>query len=212
VRRLPGAFAAFAALALLLPFAARAADADPAERLERALASLDSVRAEFTQDLVAADGATTQHAAGTLYLRKPGRFRWDYTTPRQLIVCDGEKLWLYDPDLEQATVRRVRDTLSQTPAMLLSGQARVRDGFTVRDAGRAVGLDWIALTPKSGDTDFREIRLGFVGDTLRRLEFSDKLNQRTLIELKKLERNAKVPDALFTFTPPAGVDVIGAAR
>ena len=164
---------------LALPVAARA-DGDPGARLERALAALDSVRAEFTQDLVAADGASTEHAAGTLYLKKPGRFRWDYSTPKQLIVCDGQKLWLYDPELEQATVRRVRDSLSQTPAMLLSGEARVRDGFTVRDAGRSAGLDWLSL--------------------------------RTLIELKKLERNARLADALFTFAPPAGVDVIGTGR
>ena len=203
---------AWLALAGWLPPAAGATPGDPAARLERALGSLDSGRADFTQDLIAADGATTEHAVGVLYLRKPGRFRWDYSAPRQLIVCDGEKLWLYDPDLEQATVRRVRDSLSQTPAMLLSGQARVRDGFAVRDAGRAAGLDWIALTPKSGDTDFREIRLGFAGETLRRLEFADKLNQRTVIELGRIERNAKLADALFTFTPPAGVDVIGAGH
>jgi outer membrane lipoprotein carrier protein len=197
---------------LWLPLAAAAAEADPTERLERVLAQLDSVRATFTQDLVSADGASTQHAVGTLYLHRPGRFRWDYSAPRQLIVCDGERLWLYDPDLEQATVRRVRDTLSQTPAMLLSGQARLRDGFTVHDGGRAGGLEWLTLTPKSGDTDFREIRLGFVGEALKRLEFSDKLNQRTLIELGKVERNARLADSLFTFTPPAGVDVIGAGH
>jgi len=196
---------------LTLPVAARA-DGDPGARLERALAALDSVRAEFTQDLVAADGASTEHAAGTLYLKKPGRFRWDYSTPKQLIVCDGQKLWLYDPELEQATVRRVRDSLSQTPAMLLSGEARVRDGFTVRDAGRSAGLEWLSLVPKGGDTDFREIRLGFAGELLQRMEFTDKLNQRTLIELKKLERNARLADALFTFAPPAGVDVIGTGR
>jgi outer membrane lipoprotein carrier protein len=185
---------------------------DPAARLEHALAALDSVRAEFTQQLVAADGATTEHAAGTLYLKKPGRFRWDYSTPKQLIVCDGERLWLYDPELEQATVRRVRDSLSQTPAMLLSGQTKVRDGFTIRDGGRSAGLEWINLVPKAGDTDFREIRLGFAGETLQRLEFTDKLNQRTLIELKALQRNARLADSLFTFTPPTGVDVIGSGR
>jgi outer membrane lipoprotein carrier protein len=202
-------------LLVALGFAApllRAAEADPAARLERLLGTLDSVRAPFTQDLVAADGATTEHAAGTLSLRKPGRFRWDYSQPRQLIVCDGDRLWLYDPELEQATVRRVRDTLSQTPAMLLSGEARIRDGFTVSAAGRSGGLEWLALAPKGADTDFREIRLGFAGDSLRRLEFTDKLNQRTLITLGTLERNVRLADSLFTFTPPKGVDVIGTAR
>ena len=188
-----------------------AADAAALARLEKGLANLDSVRAEFTQDLLAADGSSTEHAAGTLYLRKPGRFRWDYSQPQQLIVCDGTILWLYDPELQQATSRRVRDTLSQTPAMLLSGEAKVRDGFTVHDGGKGGGLDWIVLVPKADDTDFREIRLGFAGELLRRMEFADKLNQRTAIELKRLERNLKLPDSLFVFVAPPGVDVIGPA-
>ena len=199
---------------LVLGPAARAepaADAAALARLEKGLANLGSVRAEFTQDLLGKDGASTEHAAGTLYLKKPGRFRWDYSSPKQLIVSDGTSLWLYDPELEQATVRRVRETLSQTPALLLSGEARVRDGFVVRDGGRAGGLDWITLTPKANDTDFREIRLGFAGEILRRMEFADKLNQRTAIELKRLERNVVLPDSLFRFVAPPGVDVIGPA-
>ena len=167
------------------------------------------MRAEFSQDLIGKDGASTEHATGTLYLSRPGRFRWDYSSPKQLIVCDGTDLWLYDPELEQATVRRVRETLSQTPAMLLSGEARVRDGFVVRDGGKAGGIDWIALTPKANDTDFREIRLGFAGETLKRMEFADKLGQRTAIELKRLERNVALPESLFKFVAPPGVDVIG---
>ena len=208
----------FAALALVASLAlAPAAGADPAAaaqalgRLEKGLASLASVRAEFTQDLLAKDGTSSEHAVGTLYLKKPGRFRWDYSSPKQLIVCDGTTLWLYDPELEQATTRRVRDTLSQTPAMLLSGEARVRDGFDVKDGGRSAGLDWTVLLPKANDTDFREIRLGFAGEVLRRLEFADKLNQRTAIELKHLERNATLADSLFQFVAPPGVDVIGPA-
>ncbi len=211
-------FRALASIALLalaaFPAVVRAdpaADARALARLEKGLANLASVRAQFTQDLLAKDGTSTEHAAGTLYLKKPGRFRWDYSSPRQLIVCDGTTLWLYDPELEQATMRRVRDTLSQTPAMLLSGEARVRDGFDVQDGGRAGGLDWIVLVPKANDTDFREIRLGLAGEVLRRMEFADKLNQRTAIELTRLERNAVLADSLFQFVAPPGVDVIGPA-
>ncbi len=214
----PGrALVALLALLVLAASGAPAARADSAldaaalTRLEKGLARLDSVRAEFSQDLLGKDGASTEHAVGTLYLKKPGRFRWDYSKPRQLIVCDGTTLWLYDPELEQATARRVRETLSQTPAMLLSGEARVRDGFVVRDGGRAGGLDWITLTPKADDTDFREIRLGFAGELLRRMEFADKLGQRTAIELERLERNAELADSLFQFVAPPGVDVIGPA-
>jgi outer membrane lipoprotein carrier protein len=199
------------ALGALAASAEPAADLQALGRLEKGLARLESVRAEFTQDLLGKDGGSTAHAAGTLYLKKPGRFRWDYSSPKQLIVCDGTTLWLYDPELEQATTRRVRDTLSQTPAMLLSGEARVRDGFVVKDGGRALGLDWIVLTPKADDTDFREIRLGFAGDFLKRMEFADKLNQRTAISLGRLERNATLADSLFRFVAPPGVDVIGPA-
>ena len=191
--------------------AATAADARALARVERAVAALDSVRAEFVQELLDPRTKTTQRASGTLSLKKPGKFRWDYAQPAQVIVSDGERLWLYDPDLEQVTVRRVKDTLSQTPAMLLSGQARVRDGFDVRAAPAAEGLEWVRLIPKRADTDFRELRLGFAGDTLQRMEFEDKLNQRTRIELKRVQRNAQLDDALFRFVPPPGTDVIGPA-
>jgi chaperone LolA len=186
-----------------------AADAAALARVERSLASLEAVRAGFVQDLIGKDGQSTQHAVGTLYLKKPGRFRWDYSNPKQLIVCDGTTLWLYDPELEQATARRVRESLSQTPAMLLSGETRVRDGFTVRDGGRVEGLEWVVLTPKLNDTDFRELRLGYAGEALKRMEFADKLNQLTRVELTQIERNARLPDDLFRFVAPPGVDVIG---
>jgi outer membrane lipoprotein carrier protein len=186
-----------------------AADDAALARVERSLATLGSVRAEFTQELLEQDAKTPQRATGTLYIAKPGRFRWDYTTPKQLIVCDGTRLWLYDPELEQVTVRAVRDTLSQTPAMLLSGDAHVGDGFVVHDGGRSEGLEWVRLTPRRDDADFRELRLGFAGEVLRRLEFSDKLNAVTRIVLTRVERNVRLDDALFRFVPPAGVDVIG---
>jgi len=184
-------------------------DAVALERVERVLAELESVRADFVQETLDAQSRTTERAVGTLSLKRPGRFRWDYSEPRQVIVCDGTRLWLYDADLQQVTVRTVRDTLSQTPAMLLSGQARVRDGFTVRAGPRAAGLDWVVLTPRLRDTDFRELRLGFAGTTLHRMEFEDKLNQVTRIEFTRLERNARLADAQFHFVPPPGADVIG---
>jgi len=205
------------AVALSVPLAAGHAAADaPADAaalatVEHALAALDSVRAEFVQQLVGRDGSPGQRAVGTLYLKKPGRFRWDYTEPRQLIVSDGEWLWLYDPELEQATVRKVRDTLSQTPAMLLSGEARVSEGYVVTAAGRADGLDWVRLVPRQNDSDFKELKLGFAGAVLKRMEFADKLNELTRVELTKIERNAQVPESLFHFVAPPGVDVIGPA-
>ncbi len=186
-----------------------AADAAAAATVERAIAELGAVRADFVQELLDRDGKTSDRAVGTLYLKKPGRFRWDYTQPKQLIVSDGETLWLYDPELQQATVRKVKDSLSQTPAMLLAGESRVKDSFDVTAQPREAGIDWVQLTPKKNDTDFKQLRLGFVGGTLMRMEFADKLNQVTRIELTKLEKNARLPDSLFHFVAPPGVDVIG---
>ena len=201
------------ACTLLLAPAARAdsasADAAALATVEHALAALDSVRAEFVQDLLDKDGKTAEHAVGVLYLKKPGRFRWDYSEPKQLIVSDGTRLWLYDPELEQATVRKVKDTLSQTPAMLLSGEAKVSDGYVVSAAGSAGGLDWVRLVPRKAEADFRELKLGFAAGTLKRMEFADKLNQLTRVELTHIERNAHLADSLFQFVAPPGVDVIG---
>lgn len=212
LRLLAAAAVAFACVAPAGAWAGEAADAAALARVERAVASLGSVRAEFVQELVDPRTQNTQRATGTLYLKRPGKFRWNYVSPQQQIVSDGERLWLYDPDLEQVTVRRVHDTLSQTPAMLLSGQARIRDGFTVAAAGRRDGLDWVTLVPKGGDTDFRELRLGFAGESLVRMECADKLAQLTRISLTGVERNALLDDALFTFVPPPGVDVIGSGN
>jgi outer membrane lipoprotein carrier protein len=185
-------------------------DVGVADRLERALASLRTVRAEFVQELRRTESGAPELARGTFYVKKPGRFRWDYSQPQQLIVCDGDRLWLYDPELEQATVKKVREALAQTPAMILSGESKVSDHYMVRAGGVVAGLEIAILTPRTADGDFREVRIGLSGDDIRRLEFVDRLNQRTSVELTRIERNPLLKDALFTFTPPKGVDVIGA--
>lgn len=200
---------------LVLALGARAAPAASADeaalaRAEGYIQSLTSVRAHFTQDLVAADGKVIEHSEGVMSLARPGHFRWDYQKPANLIVSDGQTLWLYDPELEQVTVRRVADTLSQTPAMLLSGQSSVRDGFVAKDGGGAEGLSWVSLTPKQATSDFNELRLGFAGQDLRRMEFRSKLNQTTKIVFQSVERNVHLDPATFTFTPPPGTDVVGA--
>ena len=191
--------------------AVRASPADDAAlaRAEGYIRSLTSVRAHFTQELVGADGKVLEHSEGIMSLARPGHFRWDYQKPPSLIVSDGQTLWLYDQELEQVTIRRVGETLSQTPAMLLSGQASVRDGFTAKDGGDADGLAWVVLTPKQASSDFSELKLGFAGQDLRRMEFRSKLNQTTKLVFQSVERNAHLEPSTFTFTPPPGVDVIG---
>ncbi len=188
-----------------------AADARALARAEQFIAGIKSARGGFTQQLRDGTGRILQRAEGTLYLQKPGLFRWEYTQPAgQLIVADGRNLWLYDAELEQVTVRPAGKALASSPAMLLAGTGRVADGFIVSDGGRQRDLDWIVLTPRVADGDFQRVRLGFTGRELRAMELDDRLRQVTALEFPSLERNPRLAPTLFRFTPPAGVDVVGA--
>jgi outer membrane lipoprotein carrier protein len=201
-------------LAALLPVAAgadAAADARAAGRLEAALDSLSSLRAEFRQVVTAAGGERTESAEGSVSLARPGRFRWDYRTPAQLIVSDGTTVWLYDEDLAQVTVRPAADSLAGTPALLLSGQADLAGAFEISDGGEEGGLAWSRLRPKDPDSDFTEFRVGISGGELRHMTLLDKLGQSTELEFGRIERNPRFDADTFTFVPPPGVDVVGRA-
>ena len=204
----------WALLAALLPGAAvadAAADVRAAGRLEAALDSLASLRAEFRQTVTDAGGERTESAEGSVSLARPGRFRWDYRVPAQLIVSDGTTVWLYDQDLAQVTVRPAADSLAGTPALLLSGQADLAGAFQISDGGEEGGLAWSRLRPKDAESDFTELRVGVSGKELRRMTLLDKLGQTTELEFSRIERNPRFEADTFTFVPPPGVDVVGRA-
>ena len=190
-----------------------AADGDAAVEvvtLEAFLSDVHSLTADFKQELWTADQRLLQTETGTLSLRRPNRFRWIYAAPTQLtVVADGIKLWIYDVELAQVTVAPLDTTVESTPAMLLSGDRNVRDGFDVVGTYKLDGLDWIKLVPKTGGADFSSVLIGFKGKAPQRLELVDGLNQVTRIELENLTLNPDVADSTFEFKPPAGVDVIG---
>jgi outer membrane lipoprotein carrier protein len=209
-----------AALALLVVAAHAGHAADPApiasvqsgyDRVDRFMQGLTGLEANFKQALRDSRGQVAEQSSGTLKVSRPDRFRWDYEAPHaQVIVSDGMRLWLYDPDLEQVTVRALDQSLAGTPAMLLSGGGNLRDTFTVERVEQGgEGTFWVLLVPKRGDTDFRRVRLGFRGDALRFMELEDKLNQTTVLEFVGLKRNPPVDASQFDFKPPAGADVIG---
>jgi outer membrane lipoprotein carrier protein len=182
------------------------------QRVEAFLKGLDGLQAHFEQVLTDRSGEIRDKASGTLAIRRPNRFRWDYSEPyEQVIVADGTRIWLYDGDLEQVTVRKLDETLSATPAMLLSGEGNLEDNFKVTQYGREGGIDWVRMEPKRADTDFKWVRLGFEGPVLRAMQLSDKLGQTTQLEFSKLERNPPLDPSRFTFTVPPGADVIGDA-
>jgi outer membrane lipoprotein carrier protein len=178
--------------------------------LDAFLRDVHTLTADFKQELWTADQHLLQTETGTLSLRRPNRFRWIYAQPTQLtVVADGKQLWIYDIELAQVTVAPLDSTVESTPAMLLSGDRSVRDGFNVAQAYKRDGLDWVKLVPKKGGTDFSSVLIGFKGKAPQRLELVDGLNQVTRIELENLAVNPDVADSTFEFKPPAGVDVIG---
>jgi outer membrane lipoprotein carrier protein len=202
------------ACSVLLLLCLGAANAAPAgvERVERFLTGLQGLQAQFQQTLSDRTGQVTDRSSGVLAISRPNRFRWDYREPyQQVIVSDGVKIWLYDSDLEQVTVRKLDDTLSATPAMLLSGQGKLEENFKVTETTKDKAVEWVRMEPKRNDTDFKWVRLGFSGDALKYMELGDKLGQTTTLEFNKFERNPRLDPARFVFQVPEGADVIGDA-
>ena len=211
---MPGHKRAGACLALLLihlftPVLAGTTDPGLA-RLQNFLDELDTLQADFTQDVVNRDLELVESAVGQVVLQKPGRFRWDYREPfERVIVADGERVWLYEADLDQVTVRRLDEGLGETPAALLTGAVDVLERFEFLGSDNQEEILWVQLGPRSEAGDFDSIRLGFDGPLLTRLELRDRLGQTTRLAFSAVEREAVVPDSVFTFAVPDGVDVIG---
>jgi len=186
------------------------ARATPAQDVEKHLAGLATWSADFTQTIDDGHGKVLRSAAGKLYLQRPGKFRWDYSEPsEQLVLADGKKIWFYDKDLEQANVRDMDSTLASTPASLLSGGGSLTSQFDIKALPPSGGLEWFQLLPKHPDTDFQLVRIGFDKGELASMFLADKLGQVTQLIFTHPSRNAKFGPDLFSFTPPAGVDVIG---
>lgn len=188
------------------------AQASPASQVDQYLSGLKTWSADFEQSINDAQGKTTRRASGHLYLQKPGKFRWDYRAPgEQMVLADGTKLWFYDKDLAQANVRALDATLASTPAMLLSSGDAVSAEFDITTLPAADGLEWFQLRPKRNGGDFLAARVGFRKGELVQMLLADKLNQVTRLEFTHAIRNQPLAAELFTFSPPAGVDVIGRA-
>ncbi len=173
------------------------------------LTDVASMTAGFEQKLYDPSGHSMQESRGRFYIRRPGKFRWEYDDPEQLVVSDGSRLWMYDYDLEQVTVRKVDDSLGGTPAMLLSGQGRIDESFDIGAAYEEEGLEWIELLPLGDSPEFKALRVGMNETTVVALEIRDSLDQVTRIDFHDLELGPELPDSLFQFAPPEGVDVIG---
>jgi outer membrane lipoprotein carrier protein len=193
---------------LLISFAA-ASGAASLDRFQNYLKSTQSATADFEQKVFDKNGKVVQQSRGSFALQRPGKFRWSYAKPHpQVIVGDGDRVWIHDPDLNQVTVKKIGAAISSTPAALLAGKDDITTLFTLRDAGTADGLSWVEATPKAQDTGFERVRLGLQGRTLAAMELHDQLGGRTLLRFAELKSNAPVAAESFKFTPPKGADVL----
>lgn len=194
--------------ALLTFVFSTAAHAGAIDDFRTFLNSTQSARADFAQTVFDARGKVTQEAKGKLVFARPGKFRWEYQKPAQTIVGDGAKVWFFDQDLNQVTIRKLEKAFSSTPAALLAGKAEVDAAFVLVAGGESDGMEWVNAEPKSKDAGIEKVRLGFAKSQLNAMELIDAFGNRTRITFAKFERNAKIDAKEFTFTAPKGADVV----
>ena len=179
------------------------------DQLQAFLQDLETFKAEFTQQVVGNPQSGELFSEGTLYLQRPGRFRWEYRIPPQLVVADGRRVWLYDQELEQVSHQGQARALQGTPAQLLVETAPLERYFEIRDLERGGDLSWVRLRPLQQESEFVQILLGFADSQLQELEMVDQFGQTTYFRFRDMERNPAIDPDLFSFRAPPGIDVMG---
>jgi NAD+ synthase (glutamine-hydrolysing)/outer membrane lipoprotein carrier protein len=182
--------------------------ADTLDGLVTFLHDTKTLSADFTQTYPQANEKKTAH--GKVFLQKPGKFRWEYNKPyEQLIVGDGQKIWVYEPDLQQVSVKAQDDALGKTPASILSGGINIREDFTVGETRHMAGLEWITLIPKQADATFKKINFGLAESRIKKMALTDQFDAETEFTFDALHINPTLDPGLFVFSAGANVDVIG---
>lgn len=182
---------------------------DKNDPLQAFLDNFNSLESNFIQQLINEDGEVLEKSEGILKLQQPGKFNWSYETPyAQKIISNGEVLWLFDEDLEQLTIKNIGNTLDETPAGIILGNNDINEHFVQVSMGLTDGYDWIELTPKSLETQYKNIRIGFNDSQLGMMIIVDNLGQITRIDFQNVKRNVELQPSSFELETPAGVDVI----
>ena len=180
------------------------------DRFQSFVRGTQSAKADFEQKVYDRNKKLVQESRGTFSFVRPGKFRWAFSKPyAQLIVGDGEKVWVHDSDLNQVTVRKLTHALGATPAALISGSADVEKSFEFTDSGESEGLQWLDARPKEKDAGFERIRMGFGAAGIDAMELVDQFGQTTRLRFTNFERNPRLDPATFRFTPPKGADLLG---
>ncbi len=200
-------------LLLLLLISQTVVAGDAQKRLQTFLADLNTMEAILIQTVMDSKKEIIEESEGRIWLSRPGKFRLVYHHPgEQIYVADGKKIWFYDKDLEQVTVKEQDDALGSTPALLLSGKGKIEENFRIEELGFHEGFNWLNLYPKSADATFDYIRIAMEADTLRAMEMVDNFGQISRLYFDRVQRNPELKPSLFTFRLPAGVDLIGDRR
>jgi outer membrane lipoprotein carrier protein len=196
-------------LALVLILFIQNANSSSLERFQSYVRTTQSARADFEQKVFDKSGKLVQESRGNFAFLRPGRFRWTYVKPPQVIVGDGDRVWIHDADLNQVTVRRVSRVLGATPAALLAGASDIEKAFELTEAGEKDGLEWLDAKPREKESGFERIRLGMDTSGIQAMELVDHFGQTTVLRFSNLVRNPQIDPGTFRFTPPKGADVLG---
>ena len=194
---------------LLAFFLSQSANSASLERFESYLRTTQAAQGEFTQKVYDKSGKLVQDSRGTFAFLRPGRFRWTYVKPQQVIVGDGERVWIHDADLNQVTVRRVTRVLGATPAALLAGASDIASAFDMKEIGTKDGLEWLEARPREKEAGFDSVRLGLNVGGVEAMELLDHFGQTTVLRFTNVVRNPQIDPGTFRFTPPKGADVLG---
>ena len=198
-------------LVLLAVLLAAAAQASSIERFKSFLRGTQTARGGFEQKVYDRGGKLVQDAKGSFVFLRPGRFRWVYDKPvDQVIVGDGERVWIHDRGLNQVKVRKLSRALGSTPAALLAGSSDIDAAFELSDAGSRDGLEWLDAAPREREAGFERVRIGFGTDGgLQAMELDDNFGQTTFLRFSRIVKNPKLDAGEFRFDPPKGADVLG---
>ena len=200
---------------LLLLFLCNTAQADSSanDLLNQFFTGLKTLSANFEQSVQNSQLNAVERASGKLWIQRPGKFRWNYDKPYlQEIVSNGDKIWIFDADLEQVTIKKVNKTLGNTPALLLSNDRPIDETFTIQQMEKGLSLNWIELQPKDDEAGFSSIRLGFKESHLNEMLLEDNLGQTTRLIFSQLNRNQSLSSELFQFIPPKNADIFDSSK
>jgi len=176
--------------------------------LQAFLKNLESLEVSFVQILMNENGEQLEKTEGILYLKPPEKFFWHYQNPySQKIISNGSILWIFDEDLEQVTVKNIDNKIQETPAGIILGNKSIQEHFVQVNMGVIDGYNWMELTPKNLEAQYKNIKMGFDGDKLGMMIITDNLEQTTRIDFANFKKNISLSPHIFNFEIPNNVDI-----